>query len=60
MTGDNWIEVGRTDSIDMEDLIRFDHGDRSFCVYRFVVGFYDSDCFCYLVSAILRLVTLFL
>ena len=26
MTGDNWIEVGKTDSIDIEDLIRFDHG----------------------------------
>ena len=46
MTGDNWIEVGKTDSIDMEDLIRFDHGDRTFCVYRIKDGFYTTDGLC--------------
>ena len=34
MTEENWIEVGKSDSIDMEDLIRFDHDNRTFCVYR--------------------------
>ena len=33
MAQENWIEVGKSDSIDMEDLIRFDYGDKTFCVY---------------------------
>lgn len=29
-----WIDVCATDDIEEEDLIRFDHGDRTFAVYR--------------------------
>lgn len=29
-----WTQVCPLDEIDPEDLIRFDHGDRSFAVYR--------------------------
>jgi 3-phenylpropionate/trans-cinnamate dioxygenase ferredoxin component len=29
-----WIRVCPVDDIDVEDVIRFDHGDRSFAVYR--------------------------
>jgi 3-phenylpropionate/trans-cinnamate dioxygenase ferredoxin subunit len=29
-----WIEVCKVGDIDQEDLIRFDHGDRTFAVYR--------------------------
>jgi 3-phenylpropionate/trans-cinnamate dioxygenase ferredoxin subunit len=29
-----WIEVCATNDIDEEDLIRFDHGDRTFAIYR--------------------------
>ena len=29
-----WIEVCATDGIDAEDVLRFDHGDRTFAVYR--------------------------
>ena len=29
-----WIEVCKVGDIDREDLIRFDHGDRTFAVYR--------------------------
>ena len=30
----NWIEVCGADEIDEEDVIRFDHGGRTFAVYR--------------------------
>ena len=30
MVEENWIEVGKVDSIDMEDLIRFDHAEKTF------------------------------
>jgi len=29
-----WIDACATDDIDEEDLIRFDHGDRTFAIYR--------------------------
>ena len=29
-----WIEVCKIDDIEPEDLIRFDHGDRTFAIYR--------------------------
>ncbi|HWA47245.1 MAG TPA: MocE family 2Fe-2S type ferredoxin [Dongiaceae bacterium] len=29
-----WIEVCDTDAIDAEDVIRFDHGARTFAIYR--------------------------
>jgi 3-phenylpropionate/trans-cinnamate dioxygenase ferredoxin subunit len=29
-----WIEVCKVDDIEVEDLIRFDHGDRTFAIYR--------------------------
>ena len=46
MTEENWIEVGKSDSIDMEDLIRFDHDNKTFCVYRIEDGFYATDGMC--------------
>lgn len=30
----NWIEACATDDIDAEDVIRFDHGGRTFAIYR--------------------------
>ena len=42
----NWIEVGKADSIKLEDLIRFDHADRTFCVYRLEDGYYATDGMC--------------
>ena len=30
----HWIDACATDDIDQEDLIRFDHGDRTFAIYR--------------------------
>jgi len=33
-TMSNWVEVCATDDIDEEDVIRFDHGGKTFAVYR--------------------------
>ena len=33
-----WIDVCATDEIDEEDVIRFDHGARSFAVYKSPTG----------------------
>ncbi len=30
----DWIKACNTVDIEPEDVIRFDHGDRTFCVYR--------------------------
>ena len=30
----DWIRACATDDIEPEDLIRFEHGGRSFCIYR--------------------------
>ena len=46
MADENWIEVGSTDSIEEEDLISFDHQDKTFCVYRLTDGFYATDGIC--------------
>jgi len=42
-----WVEVCRVDDIEEEDVIRFDHGERTFAVYRTDKGdFYVSDGYC--------------
>ncbi|HEY4161498.1 MAG TPA: MocE family 2Fe-2S type ferredoxin [Dongiaceae bacterium] len=33
MTG-QWIEACKIDAIELEDVIRFDHGERTFAIYR--------------------------
>jgi len=38
----NWIRACAPDDIDNEDLIRFDHGDRTFAIYRSP----DDEFFC--------------
>ncbi|WP_268796452.1 MocE family 2Fe-2S type ferredoxin [Pseudomonas huanghezhanensis] len=38
---DQWVEVCRVDDIDEEDVIRFDHQDKTYAVYRSA----DSDYF---------------
>jgi 3-phenylpropionate/trans-cinnamate dioxygenase ferredoxin subunit len=30
----NWIEACQTDDVEKDDVIRFDHGDRTFAIYR--------------------------
>jgi 3-phenylpropionate/trans-cinnamate dioxygenase ferredoxin subunit len=42
-----WIEACDVNDIEEEDVIRFDHGDRTFAVYRTEQGdFYASDGYC--------------
>jgi 3-phenylpropionate/trans-cinnamate dioxygenase ferredoxin subunit len=42
-----WVEACGTDDIDAEDVIRFDHGDRTFAIYRSPDDkFYATDGHC--------------
>ena len=42
-----WIAACGTDAIDEEDVIRFDHGDHTYCVYRSADDkFYATDGLC--------------
>ena len=43
---DDWKLVCKVEDIEMEDLIRFDHDDKTFCVYRLEDGFYATDGIC--------------
>ena len=43
---ENWIFVCDKDKIDFEDLIRFDYGDKTFCVYNIKDGFFATDGIC--------------
>jgi 3-phenylpropionate/trans-cinnamate dioxygenase ferredoxin subunit len=43
---DNWVRACATDDIDEEDLLRFDHGDQTFCIYNTPKGFYATDGMC--------------
>ncbi len=47
MSTGKWVEACRVNDIEEEDVIRFDHGDRTFAIYRTDKGdFYASDGFC--------------
>lgn len=42
-----WVEVCDADEIDEEDVIRFDHGNRTFAVYRLMDDdYYATDGLC--------------
>ena len=41
-----WIRVCAAEEIDAEDLVRFDHGERTFCVYNTDKGFFATDGIC--------------
>jgi Na+-transporting NADH:ubiquinone oxidoreductase subunit F len=44
---DGWIEVGTTDLLDREDILRFDYAQRTFAVYRSADDqYYASDGVC--------------
>ena len=38
-----WIEVCQESEIDIDDLKRFDHGDKTFCIYHIKDGFFDAN-----------------
>ena len=46
MSDNNWILVGTADNVEVEDIIRFDHNDKTFCVYKLEDGFYATDGIC--------------
>lgn len=41
-----WIEVGPFEDIDDEDVMRFDHGGRTYAVYRVENRVYATDGLC--------------
>jgi len=42
-----WIHVGPADAIDIEDVIRFDHGERTFAIYRSMDNeYFATDGYC--------------
>ena len=41
-----WYFVQNTDGIEDEDVIRFDHEDKTFCIYKLEDGFYATDGIC--------------
>ena len=43
---DNWIRACASVDIGEEDLIRFDHGDKTYCIYNTPKGFYATDGMC--------------
>ncbi len=47
MGSGNWVDACAADAIDEEDVIRFDHGDRTFAIYRGDSDkYYASDGLC--------------
>ena len=42
----DWLHVCAADDIDEEDLIRWDHEGKSFCIYNTEEGFFATDGMC--------------
>lgn len=42
----NWIKACSASDIDEEDLIRWDHGDRTYAIYNTAGGFFCTDGMC--------------
>lgn len=42
----NWLFVCETIGIEEEDIIRFDHKEKTFCIYLLKDGFYATDGIC--------------
>ena len=40
---DNWFLVCEENSIEVEDIVRFDHENKTFCIYKLEDGFYATD-----------------
>ena len=40
---ENWLEVAEESGIEVEDIVRFDHDDKSYCVYKLEDGYYATD-----------------
>ncbi len=47
MTDATWVEACRTDDVEPEDVVRFDHAGRTFAIYRSEDGaWYATDGLC--------------
>lgn len=42
----NWFFVTKTGEIEEDDLIRFDHADKTYCIYFIDDGYYATDGIC--------------
>jgi 3-phenylpropionate/trans-cinnamate dioxygenase ferredoxin subunit len=42
----DWTFVCNTSDVDFEDQHRFDHNDRTYCIYHLEDGFYATDGLC--------------
>jgi 3-phenylpropionate/trans-cinnamate dioxygenase ferredoxin subunit len=43
---ENWVHACAADDIDEEDMLRFDHDDKTYCIYNTVDGYFATDGFC--------------
>ena len=43
---ENWLEVSDESGIEIEDIVRFDHDDKTYCIYKLEDGYYATDGFC--------------
>ena len=41
-----WLEVAEVDGMEVEDILRFDHEQKIYCIYRLEDGFYATDGLC--------------
>jgi len=41
-----WLEVADVAGIEVEDVIRFDHEQKIYCIYRLEDGYYATDGLC--------------
>jgi 3-phenylpropionate/trans-cinnamate dioxygenase ferredoxin subunit len=42
----NWYLAGSTENVDVEDIIRFDLNDKTYCIYRLEDGYFATDGIC--------------
>ena len=43
---ENWIRICAADEIDEEDVKRFDHDGKTYCIYNTPEGFFATDGLC--------------
>tara|TARA_B100000686_G_C15843420_1_gene503742 strand:+ start:113 stop:424 length:312 start_codon:yes stop_codon:yes gene_type:complete len=42
----NWVFVCEKNELDLDDLMRFDYGNNTYCIYHINDGFYATDGMC--------------
>ena len=41
-----WVLAGKINKLEVDEVIRFDHENRTFCIYQLKDGFYATDGVC--------------